>query len=144
MVSPPPLEVDPGHNEADQLWMSLLNILEDLGSGLEILQLLLERSPVDVNVHLLLEVVGACPPVRVTDLGAVVPLPVPPPLDVVHPELLVEGAGDQAPLEQHLHRPRVATLLRRALDLKVQVVAPVLQLGTKLMTRRELCLEIQA
>ena len=52
-------------------------------------------------------------------------------LCVLGPELLVEGAGDQAPLEQHLHRPRVATLLRRALDLKVQVVAPVLQLGTK-------------
>ena len=52
-------------------------------------------------------------------------------LCVLGPELLVEGAGDQAPLEQHLHRPRVATLLRRALDLKVKVVAPVLQLGTK-------------
>ena len=68
-------------------------------------------------------------------------------LRVLGPELLVEGAGDQAPLEQHLHRPRVAPLLRRALDLKVQVVAPVLQLGTNSKACCELCLanlEIQA
>ena len=50
---------------------------------------------------------------------------------VLGPELLVECAGDEAPLEEHLHRPRVAAILRGALDLKVQVVAPVLQLGTK-------------
>ena len=49
-------------------------------------------------------------------------------LCVLGPELFVEGAGDEAPLEQNLHRPGIATLLRRALDLKVQVVAPVLQL----------------
>ena len=74
--------------------------------------------------------VGAGPGQDVPDLVCEVPvLPLLDPADVLHPELLVERAGDQAALVEDLYLRQVPALLPAALLGKVDVVVPVLQLS---------------